>query len=77
MYIRNLLFRRKIGIIESLIAIGTAGMAQLGMWEGEGVILPYTQRKKMRVDHEIKIRWSKWGSVVLVLSEISNFKKKI
>ena len=52
-------------------------MAQLGMWEGEGVILPYTQRKKMRVDHEIKISWSKCGSVVLVLSEISNFKKKI
>ena len=41
-----LLLRRKIGIIESLIAIWSAGMAQLGVWVGERVILPYTQKKK-------------------------------
>ena len=38
---------------------------------------PLYSEKKMQVDHEIKIRWSKCGFVVLVLSKISTFKKKI
>ena len=44
---------------------------------GRGDYPPLYSEKKMRVDHEIKISWSKCGSVVLVLSKISNFKKKI
>ena len=37
---------------------------------------PLYSEKKMRVDHEIKISWSKCGSVVLVLSKISNFERR-